>query len=276
MRYQVLAAVIVLALPSLVGAQNRSELQLNADLRMVQEQVSRLQLTVNQLAESLKTMNRRIDDQGASDQKQVADLRQLVANMQSTLGTVREKLDDNTVRVAQLGQELPAIRDGLRMIATQLGTLVGLLQPAVNPTDPNAAPGPGPLGSVNLPDSPTAIFDAAMGDYTAGRLPLAIEGFTQYVAQHPDSPKAAEAQFWIGMAYFTDKKPKEAIEAFDKVVKTYKGSEFVPQAMLQQAVTYQQLKQTANANRLLNQVIKEFPDSNSAIIARQRLGATAR
>jgi tol-pal system protein YbgF len=245
---------------------------------MVQEQVSRLQLAVNNLAESLKVINKRIDDQSASDQKQVADLRLLVNNLQGTLSTVREKLDDNTVRVSQLGQELPAIRDGLKMIATQLSTLVGLLQPPVNPIDPNAPPGSasGPLGSLTLPDSPTAIFDAAMNDYTAGRLPLAIEGFTQYVTQYGDSPKAAEAQFWIGMAYFTDKKPKEALEAFDKVVKNYKGSEFVPQALFQQALTHIQLKQQATANRIFNQIIKEFPETNSAIMARQRLGATAR
>ncbi len=158
------------------------------------------------------------------------------------------------MRVSQLGQELPAIRSGLGMVATQLNTLVGLLQPPVNPTDPNAPPGssPGQIGNVQLPDSPTAIFQAAMNDYTANRLPLAIEGFTQYVTDYPTSPKAAEAQFYIGMAYFNDKKGKEAIDAFDKVVRNYKGSAQVPDALFQQALVYVQLGQKGGGDEALS------------------------
>jgi tol-pal system protein YbgF len=272
MRYALLATLLVLGLPTIAPAQNRAELQMNADLRMVQEQVSRLQLTVNQLAESLKAIDGRIDSESATSQKQVADMRLLFNDLRTTVNTVREKLDDNNVRVSQLGQELPAIRSGLQMIATQLNTLVGLLQPAVNPLDPNAPPGtaPGSLG-VQLPDSPTALFQAAMGDYASNRLPLAIDGWTQYVTQYPDSPRAAEAQFFIGEAYFADKKFKEAIEAYGKVITNYKGDERVPDAYYQQGLSYLQLNQRAAANKVFNQLIKEFPDSASATLARQKL-----
>lgn len=275
MRTRLLTATVMvwLALAGTPAAQNRAELQMNADMRMIQEQVSRLQLATNQLTEQLKIINKRMDDQSSASQKQVADVRLLITNLANTVNTIREKVDDNTVRVSQLGQELPAIRSGLGMVATQLNTLVGLLQPPVNPTDPNAPPGssPGQIGNVQLPDSPTAIFQAAMNDYTANRLPLAIEGFTQYVTDYPTSPKAAEAQFYIGMAYFNDKKGKEAIDAFDKVVKNYKGSAQVPDALFQQALVYMQLGQKAAANKLFQQVAKEFPETSSGMMAKQRL-----
>jgi tol-pal system protein YbgF len=273
MRYTLAAALLVLGLPTPVPAQNRAELQMNADLRMVQEQVSRLQLTVNQLAEAVKAINTRMDDQSATGQKQVADMRMLVNNLSTTVNTVSEKLDSNSVRVSQLGQELPAIRSGLQMIATQLNTLVGLLQPAVNPTDPNAPPGSsqGALGAVQLPDSPTALFQSAMGDYASNRLSLAIDAWTQYVTQYPDSPRAAEAQFFIGEAYFADKKFKEAIEAYGKVITNYKGAERVPDAYYQQGLSYLQLNQRAAANKVFNQLIKEFPESASATLAKQKL-----
>jgi tol-pal system protein YbgF len=275
MRTRLLTAAVMvwLALADAPAAQNRAELQMNADLRMLQEQVSRLQLATNQLAEQLKLINKRLDDQSSSDQKQVADVRLLITNLATTVSTIREKVDDNTVRVSQLGQELPAIRSGLSMVATQLNTLVGLLQPPVNPIDPSAPPGtaPGQIGSVQLPDSPTAIFQAAMNDYTANRLPLAIEGFTQYVNDYPTSPKAAEAQFYIGMALFNDKKGKEAVEAFDKVVRNYKGSPQVPDALYQQALVHMQLGQKAAAMKLFQQVAKEFPETASGMMAKQRL-----
>lgn len=273
MRSFTAVATLWLALAGSAAAQNRAELQMNADLRMLQEQVSRLQLATNQLAEQLKIINKRLDDQASSTQKQVADVRMLITNLANTVNTVREKVDDNTVRVSQLGQELPAIRSGLSMVATQLNTLVGLLQPPVNPTDPNAPPGsaPGQIGSVQLPDSPTAIFSAAMSDYTANRLPLAIEGFSQYVEDYPTSPNAAEAQWWIGMAYFNDKKWKEAIDAFDKVIRNYKGHEKVPDALYQQGLTYLQMGQRPAATKIFQQLVKEYPGSTSAILAQQKL-----
>jgi tol-pal system protein YbgF len=272
-RILVAAMIASLAWPAMTAAQNRAELQMNADLRMLQEQVSRLQLATNQLAEQLKVINKRIDDQTALSQKQVADVRLLVTNLASTVGIVREKVDDNTVRVSQLGQELPAIRKGLDMIATQLNTLVGLIQPPINPLNPNAPPGssPGQVGAVTLPDSPTAIFDSALNDYTSNRFPLAIEGFTQYLTDNPTSPKAAEAQFWIGMAYFLDKKPKEALEAFGRVVRDYKGDPKVPEAMFQQALTYVQLGDKGAATKLFQQLVKQFPETPSGMMAKQRL-----
>ena len=272
-RLPILAVIIGLALSDAPAAQNRAELQMNADLRMLQEQVSRLQLATNQLAEQLKNTNRRLDDQSAASQKQIADVRLLLSNLANTVNIVREKVDDNTVRVSQLGQELPAIRKGLDMLATQLNTLVGLLQPPVNPTDPNAAPGtsPGQIGSVQLPDSPTAIFQAALGDYASNRFPLAIEGFTQYIGDNPSSPRAADAQFYIGMAYFNDKKNKEALDAFDKVVKTYKGSPQVPDALFHQALIYLQLKQNGAATKIFQQLVKEYPETPSGMMAKQRL-----
>jgi tol-pal system protein YbgF len=274
MRTPLLATALMLGIAASAGAQNRAELQMNADLRMLQEQVSRLQLASNQLVEELRATNKRLDEQAASSQKQVADMRLLIGNLSATLNTVREKLDDNTVRVSQLIEDLPAMRSGLGMIAAQLNTLVGLLHSPVNPTDPNAPPGASdtPLGAVQLPDSPTALFESAMGDYTSNRLPLAIDGFTQYVTDNPDSPRAAEAQFFIGMAYFNDKKHKEALTAFGKVVTDYKDStEWAPQAMYQQGLTYLELGQRAQAQKIFQQVIKQFPESNSAIMAGQRL-----
>jgi tol-pal system protein YbgF len=275
MRIRSCTAVVMLwlAFAGTAAAQNRAELQMNADLRMLQEQVSRLQLATNQLGEHLKMFNKRLDDQSSVTQKQIADVLQRLTNLVTTVNTVREKVDDSTVRVSQLGQELPAIRSGLSMVATQLNTLVGLLQPPINPTDPNAAPGsaPGQIGSVQLPDSPTAIFSAAMSDYTANRLPLAIEGFTQYISDYPNSPNAAEAQWWIGMAFFNDKKWKEAIDAFDKVIRNYKGHEKVPEALYQQGLTYLQMGQRGAANKIFQQLVKEYPGSTSAILAQQKL-----
>jgi tol-pal system protein YbgF len=272
MRRRILGAALLFCLPGVVEAQNRQELQMNADLRMLQEQVSRLQLLSNQLAEQLKVVNKRLDDQAATGQKHFADIQLLINNLSTTVATVREKLDDNSVRVSQLISELPGMRSGLAMVAEQLNTLVGLLQPPVNPS-PDALPGTAgsALGSVKLQDSPSQIFELAKSDYAGNRLPLAIEGFTDFVTRFPQAPNAAEAQFFIGQAHFANKSYKEAIEAYGKVITNYKDSQWVPEAYYQQGLSYVNLNQRAQAQKIFELIIKQFPGSTSAILAKQTL-----
>src|SRR6185369_5379620 len=108
--------VAALVTPSAARAQNRAELQMNADLRMLQEQVSKLQLSVNQLTELVKATNKRLDDNADANVKAFANQQLLISNITTTLRTMGEKLDDNTGRVSKLSQEFTAIRDGIRML----------------------------------------------------------------------------------------------------------------------------------------------------------------
>jgi len=275
MRRHILGIALTFCLPGVVLAQSRQDLQMNAEIRMLQEQVGKLQLTANQLTEALKAINKRLDDQSAAEQKQIADLRLLISNLAATVTTVREKIDDNSVRVSQLMQELPGMRSGLSMVAEQLNTLVGLLQPPVNPVNADAPPGsaPGQIGAVRIPDSPTRIFEAAKSDYSSSnRLDLAIEGFTEFVTKFPDLPNAAEAQFYIGQAHFQNKNYKEALAAYDKVITNYKDSKWVPEAYYQQGLCYVNLNQRAQAQKTFELILKQFPDSTMAILAKQMMG----
>jgi tol-pal system protein YbgF len=292
MRLPVLMIALTL-LPALATAQNREHLQLTADLRMVQEQVSRLQLTVNQLAEQVKATDARVDAQASANVKAFADQQLLVNQISANLNTVREKLDDNTVRVSQLTQEMSAIRDGVRMLADQINTLVGLLQPpsaaAVTPDGaapagagasrppaegddaPAASAAAPPVNAVNLPASPGRIFQQAYGDYMSGRYDNAIEGFREVIAKYPTAPDAANAQFSIADSYYQQGKCREAIVEYQKLVTNYKTSEHMAEAYNMQGVCYQDLGQRANAQKMFELVVREYPGTTSALLAKQRL-----
>jgi tol-pal system protein YbgF len=250
---------------------------MNADLRMLQEQLSRLQITANALGESVRAINKRLDDQSASGQKTFADLQALINSLATTVNTVREKVDDNTVRVQELKQELPALRSGLSMVAEQLNTLVSLLQPPVNPSASGAPisgspSSSGALGGVRVPDSPNALYDAARADYMSNRLDNAIAGYTEFVEKFPDAPNAASAQFQIGMAYFGQRKLKEALAAFDKVVANYPNADEVLQdAYYQKGLALIELNQRADARRVFQEIVQKFPGSSKALLAQQRL-----
>src|ERR1700680_4882980 len=82
--------------PTPLRAQSREQQQMFADLRILEEQVQQLRLTVNTLAEQVKTtstaLNARLDDQTAAARKNSADLTLLMNNVASTVGTLREKV----------------------------------------------------------------------------------------------------------------------------------------------------------------------------------------
>jgi tol-pal system protein YbgF len=280
-----LLCLTTLALPATAAAQNREQLQTNAELRMLQEQISKLQITTNQLVDSIRAINKRFDDQAVGAQKTFADMQNLIKQQGDLIETIRGKLDDNTVRVQELKQELPALRSGLSMVADTLNNLVSLLQPPVNPVNadgsaPSAAvpsgqtpvPGSAGLGSVRVPDSPNALFDNAMQDYMSNHLDNAVQGFDEFLQKYPTAPKAAEAQYRIGMAYYLQGKYKDALAALGKVVANYKNAgEVVQDAYFQQGLCYLELNQKTEARQLFQRLIQMYPGTTDALLADQKL-----
>lgn len=290
-RNRLFAAVLVLLLwPSMSQAQNREHLQLTADLRILQEHVSRLQLAVNRMDERIEATSQRLDAVNTASVKGFADQQLLINQLASTLTSVRERIDDNSVRVSQLGQEFTAVREGLRLLTDQINTLIGILQPEVAPenagattdttppTSPDTPPdgtAPPPrqdaLGRVILPQSATRIYELSQGDYLSGRYESAIEGFREVIQKYPDSPDAAMAQFQVGQAYNSMKDCRRAIPEYQRFVEQYPDARDRHEGLLMLGWCYNDLGQRANAQQAYQQVIKEHPESTSAIMARQRL-----
>lgn len=285
-----LAACALLLWPSAAAAQNREHLQMNADLRILQETVNRLQLSVNRLDAQLADTNKRLDAATAASVKGFADQQLLINQMSTTIATIRERLDDNSVRVSQLSQEFTAVREGVRRLTEQINALVGLLQPPVDgaappttttppaagtgagTTPPQASSGRPPLDPVVLPQSASYIYQQAMGDYMSQRYESAIEGFREVIETYPDSPDAAEAQYWIGQSYNTGKSDcRSALPEYQKFVDTYKNSRSRPEGIYMIGFCYQDLGQRANAQQAYQQVIKEYPTETWAHMAQQRL-----
>ena len=256
------------------AAQNRAELQMNADLRMLHEQVSKLQLAVHQLAEQIKATNKRLDDNADANVKAFANQQLAIGNITTSLRTMSEKLDENSGRVSKLSQEFTAIRDGVRMLTDQINVLVSLLQPPpVNPTNPDAptSGGTGPLAPVTQPTSASRYFQQAENDYRGGRWDSAIEGFRELIKLFPTAPDAADAQFFIGEALYQQRKYALAIPEYQKLIDNYKASDWLADAHLMQANCYLELNQTQQASKMLQLVRDRFPNTSQAIQATNKL-----
>jgi tol-pal system protein YbgF len=264
------AAALVTGTPA--GAANREHQVMMAEIRMLQEQTQQLQLMISTLADSVKQVTSKLDDQATLTRKGFADQKVLVDNVAEGVRVLREKVDENNVRISSLTQEM----EGLRIsIPTPPPPGVpppveGTGQPG-QPAPQPAAP-PSPTGGA----SPQEIYRQAYADYTAGQWDLAITGFQAYIKSFPKLQDADDAQYYIGESHFAAGRFKEAAAAYNDVVTTYPGTNAVPQAMYKLGLAYERLGQSDRARQTLEAVMKAYPDDSMATLAKQALDRLAK
>lgn len=267
-RIATLVAVAILLPGSPAGAANREHQVMMAEIRMLQEQTQQLQLLIATLADSVKQVTSKLDDQSTLTRKAFADQKVLVDNVAEGVRVLREKVDETNVRISSLTQEM----EGLRVaIPTQPAP------GAPPPTAEGAAPAqPSASGPVAAGASPQEIYRAAYADYTAGQWDLAIAGFQAYIKSFPKLQDADDAQLYIGESHFAAGRFKEAAAAYNDVVTTYPGTNAVPQAMYKLGLAYEKLGQPERARQTLDAVMKTFPDAAEATLAKQALDRLAK
>jgi tol-pal system protein YbgF len=262
--------VALFALGAPLAASDKEHQQLMADIRMLQVQSQQLQMMLNTLNDTLRSLNTRIDEQSNQTRKSFADQKVLADAAGADIRVVREKLDDANVRIASLSQELEALRRAM----PPPGSVV--VQPGASPVDPaTGAPVPPPVESaappVNPGVSPQQIFRAAEADYQIGQWALAVEGFETFLKTFPKSERAPEAQFYIGQVRYAEGKFKEAIEAYDLVIARYSTSPRVADAYYKRGLSFDRLGQPDRAREAFEFVLKNYPDSDAAGLSRQGL-----
>jgi tol-pal system protein YbgF len=279
-------AVAALLLVSLAAAPapaaDRQHEQMMADIRMLQEQAQQLQLMLGTLAEAIKTVSARMDEQAGAMRKALADQKLQADTLSGDVRVLREKLDETNVRLTSLSQDIEGLREAIPPPAAP-----STATPASSPTDPAAdgttTPGqtapaagdtasPAPTtGAAATGMTPRRLYETAYADYTAGQWSLAIQGFETYLKTYPKSDLADDAQYYIGESYAGDSKYKEAAAAYEKVIRDYPSSNILPEAWYKVGISYDRLGQPDKAREAFDYVVKNYPDTDAGRIARQNL-----
>uniref|UniRef100_A0A7C6EC30 Tol-pal system protein YbgF n=1 Tax=candidate division WOR-3 bacterium TaxID=2052148 RepID=A0A7C6EC30_UNCW3 len=118
---------------------------------------------------------------------------------------------------------------------------------------------------------PEALYNTAYLDFTRGNLDLAIQGFRDYLKLYPDTDLSDNAQYWIGESYFTKQEWQMALIEFEKVEKNYPKGNKLPAALYKIGLCYLNMQIRNKGKEYLNRVIKEFPNSPEADLAKERL-----
>jgi tol-pal system protein YbgF len=274
---RILAVALVLPVAP-AAAQSRAERQIMADIRMLQEQSQQLAIALTTLQESIKAVNSRLDQSDEATRKGLADQRLVVENMGADLRVIRDRTGETNVRINTLSQEIDALRAQLLSVAASIQTAQTVPVDPNAPIDPNAPPpvAAPPLSS-NVGLSPTRMFEAAMAEYYAGQWTLAITGFDQFLKAFPSSEMADDAQKMIGDTHYAAGKYPEAIAALNQVIQNYPKSDKLAETYFRRGAAQERLKDAEGARESWEFVIKNYPDTSEAQLAKQnldRLGAT--
>ena len=274
-RIHTLGAVALAALlfaPAPAAAQDREQLQMLAELRMIQEQSGQLRALIASLEAAVTALNTKLDEQANATRKGFADQRLQVDGLRDGVSVLREKIDDTNVRISTLSHEVETMRATITRPAAPAPTVdpaapvdPGATEPAA-PVQPPVAPA-GPPGGMDA----GRLFGTAMNDYLGGDYQLAIPGFEAYLRTYATAPNAAQAQYYVGESLFQLTRYQEAITAYGRVIQTYAGSAWVAEAYYKQGLSFERLKENDRARQAYEAVIKNFPDSTAAVLAKQRI-----
>jgi tol-pal system protein YbgF len=282
MHTTLLRSTLVLALLSTaipVGAQNREHQQMSAELRMLQEQTQQIALTLAQIGDAIKALNARMDATDQSSQKRFADQELLIKKLVDGLSAINERSQDTDTRLRKLADEVEALRSTL----TSLPSLLSNATPppptetsALDPNAPAAAPPPAgpPPSTIGL--SPARMLDTAKSDYFSGSYATAVTGFEALLRTFPTSEAAAEAQFMLGQTYSQQKRYGDALNAYSLAIQRYPRSTFVPEAYYQRGKAQESLGQPEAARASYEQLLKTYPETPSAGLAKQALDRLGR
>jgi tol-pal system protein YbgF len=118
---------------------------------------------------------------------------------------------------------------------------------------------------------PEALYNEAYRLYEDGLFAKAREKFKEYLSLFPNTDKSDNAQFWIGECYYSEKRYEEAILEYEKVKKGYPDSNKKPSALLKQGLAFFELGDKTASKGLLEMVVRNYPESNEAKIAKRKL-----
>ncbi|MBP1603122.1 MAG: tol-pal system protein YbgF [Acidobacteria bacterium] len=265
-----LAVVLLLSIPATepLAAANKEHQQMMADIRMLQQQNTRLQAQLAAVAKLLESVTARLEEQAAVNRKSFADQKTLADTMNADLRVLREKIDESNVRLGSLSEDVETIRVA-QTAAPPVAVPADPSDPAAAPVSSPAtppAPRPGGFGA-----SPSQAFETARSDYYMGNWSLAIQGFESFLKTFPKSDLTDDAQYYIGETCYMSGRFQDALAAYNAVIERYPSSNTLPDTYYKRGMAQKALGQFPQAKESLSFVIKTYPSSDAAFLAKQAL-----
>jgi tol-pal system protein YbgF len=171
---------------------------------------------------------------------------------------------------ATAGSTTQELFEQMERLEGKLDEVMGRFQ-QVQQRAPLAVPPSGPAGA-----DPGQLYDQAAADLTQGRYTMALQGFRDFVRRFTDSELADNAQYGVGECFFAQSMFDSAATEYRRVEAAWPQGEKVPAALYKLALAEEKLGRRDAARKGLEDLVRRFPLSGEAQLARERLGLPSR
>lgn len=119
------------------------------------------------------------------------------------------------------------------------------------------------------------LFDDALAKLRTQDFSGAAASLNGFLQRYPSTGFRESAYYWLGNAYYGASQFNESIGSFKQLIALAPDHSRSPEAMLSIANCYSELKDAKQLRKTLDEVIKQYPQSEAAQAAKDRIASTA-
>lgn len=106
-----------------------------------------------------------------------------------------------------------------------------------------------------------------------GQYDASIASFKSFIDQNPETSLTDNAWYWLGEAYYVQQDLSHSQKAFEKVVNRFADSSKVPASLYKIGLIQAGHDDKDNAKATFGRIIKQYPQSDSASMAKKKLNS---
>lgn len=261
-----------------VGASVPAHAQLFGGDDTARRQVSELRDQVNGRLDTLSRGQFDLINQNEALRNEIASLRGQVEVLTHELEALKQRQRDFYL---DLDKRMQSLEGGSARPSSSSPSFApaAAATAAAPDDDPIAAAAAGQAGfgtQAAAPAEPAPgegqAYEAALNLLRGGKHTEALSAFNSFIARYPQSGQLSGAHFWAGNAALSARDISAARQHFNTVLQRWPQDRVAPDAMIGLSSTQQALGDGRGSQETLRKVIAEYPDSQAAKVARQRLG----
>ncbi len=121
------------------------------------------------------------------------------------------------------------------------------------------------------PQNAEAVYQRAFNLLKKSQYDQAKKAFKNFLKNYPESDYSDNAQYWLGETNYVMQKYDIAINEYQALLSIFPNSKKVSHALLKIGYSYAELGNVSDAEKILIEVVQEYPGTTAARLAEERL-----
>jgi tol-pal system protein YbgF len=211
----------------------------------------------------------------ASEDK-ITTLQRELLSLRQEVNELKDRTNGNTENIKNINARLDKLSQKVAENSADIEkSKMGGRAPTSSPTPPQKIKKEG-KEEVIVPQNDKQLYQYALDLYFKGNIEESRKAFAEFLEKYPDSDLYGNVIFWAGQTFYTEKKYKDAIDIWEMFLKkcderkVKKCSKYTD-VMLKLGYSYIELGKVEKGKQYLQDLIKKYPDSEAASLAKKKL-----